>query len=66
MHRCNEAGSYRNRFHLAVRITGMIPPLAPVTRDPLGRMVRKMSTGVTLHAGQSRREAYRGKDEMRF
>ena len=41
MHICNGGGSYTNRFHVALRITGMVPPIAPVTREPLRRVVRK-------------------------
>ena len=41
MHICNGGGSYTNRFHVALRITGMVPPIAPVTREPLRRVARK-------------------------
>ena len=41
MHICNGGGSYTNRFHVSLRITGMVPPIAPVTREPLRRVVRR-------------------------
>ena len=40
MHICDGGGSYTNRFHVAL-FTGMVPLIAPVTREPLRRVVRK-------------------------
>ena len=42
---CNGGGSYRNRFHVALRVTGMVPPIAPMPRKPFRRVAGKTEYG---------------------
>ena len=45
MDACNGGGTYRNRFYEALRVTGVVPPIAPMPKKPFRRVAGKNEYG---------------------